>query len=78
MNQLAKRTESEFLCCSNDGSVTLWDIRASKKPSKTIRVKHESRVLREDCPKAVYTLAVEGDFLVRRALLHFPLKNLDL
>ncbi|KAH7726357.1 WD-40 repeat protein [Aphelenchoides avenae] len=64
VNQLAKRSESEFLACSNDGTVTLWDIRASKKPSKTIRVKGSSKVIREDCPVSVYSVAVDGDFLV--------------
>lgn len=64
VNEIAARTEAEFLSCSNDGLVLMWDTRAGKKPVRVFNVREEKRVVRSGYSKGVFTVAHDDQFMV--------------
>uniref|UniRef100_A0A914E115 Uncharacterized protein n=2 Tax=Acrobeloides nanus TaxID=290746 RepID=A0A914E115_9BILA len=64
VNEIATRSDAEFLSCYNDGTVSMWDIRTGKKPVKVFNIHEEKRVLRQGFSKGIFTLAVDNEFMV--------------
>uniref|UniRef100_A0A915DXQ5 Uncharacterized protein n=1 Tax=Ditylenchus dipsaci TaxID=166011 RepID=A0A915DXQ5_9BILA len=64
INKLAKRSEFEFVSCSDDGLVQFWDSRLNKKPPRTLQVASHSQVSRLNCANEIYAVDVDDDFVV--------------